>query len=437
MPLFWSVKGFLANFEFSNVKMVRQYFKQFGDRLTEHFRANTGFFFKWVIICLPVGILCGSASAVFLLSLEYVTGLRENHSWLIWLLPAGGLVSGVLYHYYGRTSEKGNALIFAEINQPQKQVPLIMAPLVYLGTVITHLFGGSAGREGTAVQMAGAISDKVARLLRLDPEDRRLLLTAGVSAGFASVFGTPLAGAIFALEVSFLKRFRYEAIFPSFIAAVIADYTCRFWQVGHTGYSIPLVPSLTPVLWLWAVFAGLAFGLCAFVFIHSTDYLKDTFKKYISYPPLRLVAGGLVVALLLQITGAATFAGLGVPVISSAFYLELPPADFLIKLILTAITLGAGFKGGEVTPLFFIGAVLGNALAYFVPLPLALLAGMGFVAVFCGATNTPVASTVLGMELFGTECCVFVGTACLIAYLFSGASTIYARVPPENTGASL
>lgn len=382
------------------------------------------FFFKWLVITAVVGFLAGSASAFFLWTLDLATRWREANTWIIWLLPLGGFISGLLYYYLGKDVEKGNNLILEEINTSQKMIPWKMAPLVLIGTLISHFFGGSAGREGTAVQMGGAIADQFTGLFKLKEKDRQLLLIAGISAGFASVFGTPLAGAIFALEVMIVGKLRHEAILPSVLAAVIADYTCKFWHIGHTRYSIPLVPEMKPELFFWTLLAGLIFGICSFVFVKSIDFFKEIFKSKIGFPPLRPVAGGFIIAIAVYFVGTR-YIGLGIPVIVESFYMELPSYDFAVKILFTAITLGAGFKGGEVTPLFFIGAVLGNALAFFIPLPLALLAGMGFVAVFCGATNTPVASIFLGMELFGTECGVFVALACLMAYLFSGKAGIY------------
>jgi H+/Cl- antiporter ClcA len=391
------------------------------------------FFFKWLGIAGVVGFLSGSASAFFLWTLDWATQWREAHVWIIWLLPLGGLVSGLIYHYFGQDVEKGNNLILEEINTPKKTIPFKMAPLVLAGTLISHFFGGSAGREGTAVQMGGAIGDQFTGLFKLNKTDRQLLLITGISAGFASVFGTPLAGAIFALEVMVIGKLRHEAILPSVLAAVIADYTCKFWHIGHTRYSIPLVPEMKPELFFWTLLAGVIFGICSLIFVRTTDFFKEIFKSKISFPPLRPVAGGVIIAITVYLMGTTRYIGLGIPVIVDSFYLELPSYDFIIKILLTAITLGAGFKGGEVTPLFFIGAVLGNALAFFIPLPLALLAGMGFVAVFCGATNTPIASIFLGIELFGAECGVFVAIACLMSYLFSGKAGIYSSQITGNS----
>lgn len=383
------------------------------------------FIIKWLLLSVIVGTLAGSASAFFLVSLEWATNWREANTWVIWLLPAGGLLIGLSYHYFGQDVVRGNNQLLDEFHNPQKVIPLKMAPLVLFGTIATHFFGGSAGREGTAVQMGGAIADQFTKVFRLRPRDRKILLIIGISAGFASVFGTPLAGAVFSLEVLLIGRMRYEAIYPAFLTALIADYVCHWWEVAHTQYLVPVVPDMRPDLLLWAIAAGIFFGLAAWIFSKSTHFFGALFSKKISYPPLRPVLGGIVIAVIVYAIGTTKYIGLGIPVIVSAFSEELPFYDFLVKTVFTAFTLGAGFKGGEVTPLFFVGATLGNTLAYFMPLPVALLAGMGFVAVFAGATNTPIACTLMGIELFGMECGVFVGIACVTAYLFSGHSGIY------------
>ena len=383
------------------------------------------FVFKWLVMALIVGFLAGSASAFFLVSLNWVTNWRETHSWIIWFLPIGGFIVGAAYYHLGQDVVKGNNQLIEEFHSPSQVVPLKMAPLVLFGTLVTHLFGGSAGREGTAVQMGGAIADQFTKLFRFSDDDRRILLIIGISAGFASVFGTPLAGSVFALEVLIVGRMRYEALLPSLLTALVADYTCHAWQVAHTHYSIPNVPPIHADTLLWAIFAGILFGLTSFSFSKVVHFWGDFFKRTIAYPPLRPVVGGAVLAVCIWLLGTTRHIGLGVPTIVASFTEPPAPYDFVLKLLLTTFTLGAGFKGGEVTPLFFIGATLGNALAVFVPLPMALLAGMGFVSVFAGATNTPIACTLMGMELFGAECGVFIALSSVIAYLFSGHSSIY------------
>ncbi|MVN79043.1 chloride channel protein [Hymenobacter sp. HMF4947] len=377
---------------------------------------------RWLLLSSLVGALAGTASAGFLVSLEWVTRWRETHPWALALLPVGGLLVGLAYHRFGNRVVKGNNLILDEIHAPSEVIPLRLVPLVLGGTLLTHLFGGSAGREGTAVQMGGALADQLSRWL--PRRERQLLLIAGMSAGFASVFGTPLAGAVFGLEVFLLGSMRYEAILPSFLAAMVADAVTRAWGVGHTAYpALAALPLTAPGLGC-TLLVGALFGLTARSFATLTHWISKQFAR-IAYAPLRPVVGGVLVAGIMWALGTMRYAGLGVPVIVEAFQHPLPPQDFAWKLALTALTLGAGFKGGEVTPLFFIGAALGSALAVVLPLPVALLAAMGFVGVFAGAANTPLACLFMGLELFGTHAGIYLGLSCVVAYLFSGHSGIY------------
>lgn len=385
------------------------------------------YLFFWSFISAIVGLLVGSASSMLLLSLEWATNYRTDNLWIVWLLPIGGLVIGLLYHYFGDRAVKGNNLLLEEFHDPKKVLPLKMGVLVFVGTVITHLFGGSAGREGTAVQVGAAISDQFTKLFKFSNRNRKILITIGISAGFASVFGTPLAGAVFGLEVLVLGRMRYEAILPSFMAAIIADWAGHLWPVHHTDYHFDttLIPEIDPLNLGLALIAGVCFGYAAMLFSTATHFFTDLSKR-IKYAPLRPVIGGIILATTFYLMDSTKFMGLGVDIIVSSFSESLNPYDFLLKILFTAFTLGMGFKGGEVTPLFFIGAALGNALVWILPLPMPVLAAMGFVAVFSGATNTPIACTLMGIELFGAEMGVYVGIACVIAYLFSGHTGIYA-----------
>lgn len=381
---------------------------------------------KWLIISIPIGLLVGSASALLLVSLNTVTNYRESHHWIIALLPLAGLAIGLMYHYWGKDTVKGNNLLIDEIHKPNNIIPFKMAPLIFIGTVLTHLFGGSAGREGTAVQMGGAISDQFSRLFKMRKRDRRIMVIIGISAGFASVFGTPLAGAVFALEIIIIGRIRYEAILPSFLVAVIANYTCHhLWDVAHTQYSIPYTPEITPINLLYAIAVGILFGLTAMLFSRLVHFWTKLSKDKIKYPPLRPFIGGIFIVVAVWAMGTTKYIGLGVPTIVESFSTQQEWYDFLLKILFTTFTIGVGFKGGEVTPLFFIGSALGSALFGIIPLPIALLAGMGFVGVFAGATNTPIACTLMGIELFGAESAVFIAIVCVISYLFSGHSGIY------------
>ena len=381
--------------------------------------------FKWILICFLIGIFSGSASAFFLVSLEWVTQFRIAHDWIIWLLPIGGLLVGLSYYCWGESVAKGNNLLLEEYENPQKVIPFKMAPLVLLGTLLTHLFGGSAGREGTAVQMGGAIADQFTKIFKLDNSERKILIILGISAGFASVFGTPLAGAIFALEVLYFSKINFKSIVLSFLVAYAAYFTVEFWQIKHTHYSIPIVPQLNFSNLFYTVIIGLLSGFAALLFARSTHFWGSLFSKNIKYPPLRPLIGGVVLAIAIAGFGLTKFSGLGVPVIVDSFSNPNEWYDFLLKILFTGFTLGAGFKGGEVTPLFFVGATLGSALSTIIPMPIALLAGVGFVAVFSGATHTPIACSIMGMELFGIAPGIFIAIGCTIAYFSSGSVGIY------------
>jgi len=396
------------------------------------FKKQSIYLLKWTFLSLLIGSLVGSASAFFLVSLRWATQYREMNIWVILLLPLGGLLIGYIYYWLGKGIEKGNNLILEEYYTAKKSIPLKMAPLVLFGTVATHFFGGSAGREGTAIQIGAAIADQFKTLFKLTEKDQKILLIMGISAGFASVFGTPLAGCVFALEVLVIKKINYQAIYPSFLVAFVADVFCtHIWGVPHTHYYITEIADYTFINIIWTIVAGIAFGITAMSFSLLKGFFKNAFQK-IKFPPLRPFLGGIVITVFVFAIGSTKYVGLGIPIIEAAFSQQMMPFDFAIKVILTAFTLGAGFKGGEVTPLFFMGATLGSALFLFLPLPMSLLAGMGFVAVFAGATNTPLACIIMGMELFGIEGGVFIAIACLVAYLTSGHTSVYSSQKKSN-----
>lgn len=383
----------------------------------------------WIPLSSLAGILGGSASALLLVSLAWATDTREAHPALIALLPLAGLFVGWLYLAFGTSVERGNNLILdevhAEVDSSRRTLPFRMTPLILLGTFLTHLFGGSAGREGTALQTGASLADQLARPFRLNPRNRRILLLAGVSAGFASVFGTPLAGTVFGLEFLCIGALAYEAILPCLLAAFVGDLTTRAWHVHHPLYRVSAVPPISLRGLVLAAVAGAVFGLVAMLFSQVIHRIATLFRRYVSWPPLRPFLGGIVVAAAVFALHTTRYIGLGIPTILAAFEGHQPPWDWALKFLFTAVTLGAAFKGGEVTPLFFIGATLGNALSWILPLPPSLLAGMGFVAVFGGAANTPIASTLMAMELFGAETGAYAGIACVFSYLFSGHAGIY------------
>lgn len=404
----------------------------FRETLTEQFRLLVDVV-RWIPVASVVGVMGGTASAVLLASLTLATNLREHHVWLIWLLGPAGWSVGLLYRYFGKSVEAGNNLILEQVHDPQEVIPLRMTPLVLLGTFMSHVFGGSAGREGTAIQTGASLADRLTRPLRMTAPDRRLLLMAGISAGFASVFGTPMAGAVFGIEVLAIGKLSYDAIAPCFLAAFIGDLITRQWAnyvpgVHHTIYRVAEVPTLSIPTMVYAGIAGIAFGLIGMAFAKTTHLISHRMRHTIATSELRPLIGGIAVTVAVFGIGysrTARYIGLGIPTIQASFVTKLPMYDFIAKFFFTAVTLGSGFKGGEVTPLFYIGSTMGNALSNFLPLPPSLLAGMGFVAVFAGAANTPLASTLMAFELFGSEVGAYAGIACIMSYLFSGHAGIY------------
>jgi H+/Cl- antiporter ClcA len=407
------------------------------------------FFLRWLLIAGVAGVLIGVAVAIFLWLLDWATHARWDHPWLLYLLPVAGACIGLMYHRLGGDSSRGNNLIVEQIHKPGGGVPARMAPLVLIGTIATHLFGGSAGREGTAVQMGGSIAGTLSRWFRMEAEDTRLLLMGGIAGGFGAVFGTPLTGAVFAIEVLVIGRMSYEALIPCLVASVIGDGSASWvmdrMHIHHTGYHIAAAVQSVPHLDVWMLgkvaVASTGFGLAGALFAELTHACGWAFKKLSPSPVVQPFLGGVMVILMVLLLGTRDYLGIGVTpdhpgavCIVNCFHPGgAGPLSWWWKILFTAVTLGAGFKGGEVTPLFFIGAALGNTLAGWLHAPVDLFAGLGFVAVFAGATNTPLACTMMAIELFApgngqllsSGFVVYAAEACCLAYLFSGHTGIY------------
>lgn len=397
----------------------------------------------WTALIIPASVVIGLLVALFLWLLDVATATRWANMWLIFLLPVVGVVIYSLYKYAGKNADAGNNLIMEAIHEPGGGVPTRMTPLILATTILTHLFGGSAGREGTAVQMGGSMASLFGKWYKLNPEEKRILLMSGMAAGFGAVFGTPVTGAIFALEVLTVGRIKYDALIPCLIASVIADVTCSACGIHHIRYAIlfngstphQLFPgfSFDVLLLLKVIVAGAIFGFVGFVFAETTHIIKEQSTRLINVKWLIPVIGGMLVVALSYLLGTFDYLGLGVTnprehgvsIVSAFTAGGATYSSWAVKLLLTAITLGMGFKGGEVTPLFFIGATLGNILAVLTGSPVDLFAGLGFIAVFASATNTPIACTMMGVELFGGSNALYYAVACFTAYYFSGHSGIY------------
>jgi H+/Cl- antiporter ClcA len=433
---------------------------RFSESSAMKFRWTLSFLHMFVLFVLQslalgalLGLVAGSAVALFLWLLSGATQLHWQYPWLLLCLPLAGLITHWLYQTLEPAAEGGNRLILEQIREPGDGVPFRMAPLVLAGTLLSHVCGGSTGREGTAVQIGGSLASSFGRRFRLPRSSIRTLLATGIAAGFGAVFGTPLAGTLFALEVPATGRRNLRALLPCLIAALVGDAVAHAWGTQHTVYLITSVVPLSEDSGIVAgdflrrlpqlICAGCLFGLAARLFVAVIETVRDLLKKQLHRPWLRPAAGGLVVIFLTLALGRRDYLGLGVDAnpdsplavtLKSCF--QSGGADWFSwwwKLLFTAVTVGSGFKGGEVTPLFFIGAALGHSLGRAMELPVDQMAGFGFVAVFAGATRTPLASVLLSLELFAPNSpdllnSLFpleVAVVCRLASLCCGSTTIY------------
>lgn len=381
---------------------------------------------RWASLGVVVGVACGVASAAFLVLLDRATDLRQAHPWLVYALPAAGLLIGLVYERWGKPIKAGSNLVLDTMHEDAPQLPLRMAPMVLVGTVLTHVFGGSAGREGTAVQMGASLADAIAHRFRASRDTRRQLLAAGIAGGFASVFGTPLAGTIFGLEVVAIGFVEYGALLPSLVASLVGDFVTRHLGVVHTPYPQLQHTPLTIAVFGKLCVMGVAMALVTVAFIELTHRLKALLEARVPRLPVRMLIGGVAIVVMWRLIGTSDYLGLGVPMIVRAFSDPgLPSYAFAAKLVFTAVTLSAGFLGGEVTPLFFVGATLGSVLGRWLGLPLELGAGVGIAAVFGAAANTPIALSIMAVELLGVGALPHVLIVTAVAYFLTGHRGIY------------
>ncbi|MFN7250178.1 MAG: voltage-gated chloride channel family protein [Anaerobacillus sp.] len=374
----------------------------------------------WVLFGSIIGAAVGSTSAILLNTNDFLGDTRKAHPGLIYLLPLGGVLIGFIYQKYGKSSAKGNNLILDQIHSNGK-VHRRMGPIVYLGTFITVLFGGSTGREGAAIQMGGSIAETVNRLFKINPIDTNILLMAGISSAFGSAFGAPVTGAVFGMEMASLGRLRYEAIVPCFTGSFVGHLVAtQFWRYRHEDLIIELVPELTATTFVSFVLVCVIFSFVSIIYCQLRHFIQSFSEKHLKSHMLRGFVGGIFIVALVYIVGSYDYNGRGLEMIEQSFHGNVPPLAFIAKLVFTAVTMGFGFVGGEAIPLFFIGSTLGNTLSTFVDLPTSFLAAVGLIAVFCGGANTPIACFILAVEMFDGKAVEYFFLACLISYIFSG-----------------
>ena len=393
-------------------------------------------FLKWLIIAGLTGAIGGVVGSVFNISVARATALREANPWLLILLPVGGVAIAAIYHYTKMENVNTNTLIDS-VHLGEK-VPVILVPVIFLSTVITHIFGGSAGREGAALQIGGGIGDSVGWLFRLDEKDMRLATLCGMSAVFSALFGTPLTAALFALEVISVGVFYYSGLVPCIVSAVTAFGVSRLFGISPTHFALTSLPLTADILWRIAVMAIVCAAMSSVfcLVMHGTDYLAD---RYLKNKFLRAAVGGAIILGLTWLVGTTDYNGAGVGPIANAIEKGIANPDaFLWKLLFTAISLGCGFRGGEVVPTFFVGATLGCVVGPLLGIPAGFAAAVGLIAVFCGAVNCPIASIILSIELFGSTELTYFAVACGISYMLSGyfgiyrsQKILYSKIRPE------
>lgn len=383
---------------------------------------------RWVALAVVVGVLAGLLSAAFIEALNWATDTRTSNNWLIYSLPLAGLLVGASYHYLGRGLERGTNLIIDQIHSHSEWVPLRLTPLIFGASVLSHVAGGSTGREGAALQLAAGVTDPISKKLNFTSADRSLMLITAIAGGFGSVFGVPVTGAVFALEVQRVGRVRYEALVPAFVASFVGDAVVRGLGVHHTHF--PSFPSFD-----WNITTGIgtaAFGviagLIALLFVSLTHFIKKTAATYIAWYPARPLIGGAILMVLILACGWRDYQGLSIPLAIEAFN-GSASGQWGTKLLLTSITIGTGFVGGEFIPLFIVGALAGASFAHIVGANVVMFAMVGAVAVLAGATNAPLACTLLGVELFGGSGVLVLAVACAAAYAASGHTGIYHAQP--------
>lgn len=397
-------------------KIIKMYLKKIYYRMK--------LFSKWTLISIITGLTVGAFSTLFAFTMNMVTEYREKNDYILYFLPFAGLITVFLYNAFKFKNDKGTNLVISTIHA-QSDIPFKMAPLIFITTILTHLFGGSAGREGAALQLGGSIGNQLGRWFKLDDADKRVVILCGMSAAFSAVFGTPLAAAVFSMEVVSIGVMYYAALVPCAFSSLIATYFATNFGVRGEDFKFIEFPSLTflntfEIICLAVLCAGLSIVFC--IMLHKTG---DLFRKYLKNPYIRIFIAGAVIVGMSLLLNTRDYNGAGIPIISKALQGEAVPYAFILKMIFTAITIEAGFRGGEIVPSFFIGATFGCLFGSIVGFSPSVCAAVGLISLFCGVTNCPITSILISFELFGADGIPYFLIAVAISYFMSGYYGLY------------
>ncbi len=402
--------------------------QRIGDR-AKHYANDTLFslktLLKWLVIAAGVGVLVGAVASLFGHALIFVNDYRATHPMIILGLPLAGLAIVFLYQFFHNTEDRGTNTVIRSIRK-SKGIPTRMAPLIFVSTVITHLFGGSAGREGAAIQLGGSIANRIGKTMKLSENDQHIIIMCGMSAGFSALFGTPMAAALFSLEVISVGIMHYSALVPCVTASMIGHFVAQGFNMPPEVFPVAGVPAIGPAMFFKVVLFAALLGGVSILFCIILHEAEHVFKKYIPNAYIRIASSGCVILLLCALLGTDMYLGSGMGIIEEIFHHgDAPKAAFFLKMIFTALTLGAGFKGGEIVPSFCIGAAFGCAVSALFGLPVSLAAACGMAGVFCGVTNCPITSLLISFELFGFEGMPYYLTTVAVSYMLSGYYGLY------------
>ncbi len=417
--------------------MIKRFYRKYQDKF-DRSEDNFLHFAAWLCAGLSIGGVVGLVGVAFHLLLEWATEFRIENPMILWLLPIGGLAIALAYRFAGMEKDRGTNFILVAVrsNEP---VTFRTAPLIFFSTVVTHLLGGSAGREGAALQLGGSIASSFARTWELNEKETRIMTMCGMAAGFSALFGTPLTSVVFAMEVITVGVMHYSAIVPCTVAALVASSISQSMGIAPTAFAIANIPGeINMEIGVGAVVLGIASALVSILFCIAMEHTSHAYKKHIANPLLRVFIGGCLVIGLTYLVGCRDYNGAGMDIITRALHGDAKAEAFLLKILFTAVTLGAGYKGGEIVPSFFIGATMGCIVGPFIGLPAGFAASLCMAAVFCGVTNCPLASIILCIELFGMRGAGYYALCCGISYMLSGyyglyseQKIMYSKVQPE------
>lgn len=389
-----------------------------------HFAKRFVIFLRWLAFSIMSGVLVGGVGAFFHYCIVYATEARASFPWLVFLLPGAGLLIVGAYHVTHDEKDSGTNLVLSAIHSGE-HIPLKMAPLIFASTVMTHLFGGSAGREGAALQLGGSIGNSLGRFLKFDEKDQHIMIMCGMSAAFSALFGTPLSAAIFSMEVVSVGIMHYAALVPCVVSSLVAQGVAGACHILPERFPLGHVPGFTLSSGVLVAILAILCAIVSTLFCIMLHMGEALYKKYFPNPYMRIFAGGVIVVLLTLLVGNQDYNGAGMPAIAQCFENDYKPYGFVLKAVFTTATLGAGYKGGEIVPSFFVGASFGclfGNLSGFSP-QLCAAAGMG--AVFCGVTNCPITSLFICFELFGFEGMPYFLLSVALGYMLSGYYGLY------------